>query len=101
MLDDVTYSEDYIKDNDYTLSIVRKGENSSGSTNFSSSITRSFNFAAQQMTTFTRDITWQDQQLGYHTAGSTAVAATSTVQRFDEFQSQDEIKLMRDKLVAL
>lgn len=99
MLDDVKYTEELTKDNDYTISVVRKGENSHDGVRFNSRITRSFNFLAAQVTTTTRDITYQGG--GYQSGGSSGVSTTTTMQRFDEFQSDAEIRLMHLRLVAL
>jgi len=99
VLDDVKYTEELVKDNDYTLSVVRKGSWYDSGVNFSSRITRTFNFLAAQVTTSTRDMTWQPG--GYKSGGSSGVSTTMTMQRFDEFQSDAEIRLMHAKLVEL
>lgn len=99
MLDDIEYTEKLVKDNDYTISQVRAGKGYEDSVNFNSRITRTFNFLAAQVTTQTRDITYQGG--GYKSGGSSGVAATVTIQNFDEFQSKAEIRLMHEELVKL
>jgi len=99
VLDDVKYKEEFVRENDYTVSAVRKGTGYEDGVSFNSRITRTFNFLAAQVTTLTRDITFQGG--GYNKGGSSGVSTTTTMQRFDEFQSDAEIRLMHQKLVEL
>ncbi len=99
MIDDVNFTEDTMKENDYTLSVIRKGEGYDTGVSFNTRITRTFNFLAQQVTTMTRDITYQGG--GYKTGGSSGVSTAIAHQRFDDFQSDAEIRLMHEKLTQL
>jgi hypothetical protein len=100
MIDDVkTYDEKFIRDNDYTLRIERSGTNYEAGFYFNSRITRVFNFLAAQVTTTTRDVVYRDG--GYTNGGGSSMGVTTTLQRFDEFQSDAEIRLMHAKLKEL
>lgn len=103
MSDSPSLSEEYVKENDYTLSVERRRESKLSQTDYPltavSSITRTFNFLAQQVTTVTRDLVYQAG--GYKYGGSSAVSATTTVQNFDDVQSQGEIAVMHAKLKSL
>lgn len=99
MLDDISYNEEFVRDNDYSISQVRKGQGHESGITLNSRITRTFNFLSAQVTTITRDITHQPG--GYKTGGSSSVATTITMQNFDDFQSAAEIRLMHEKLTAL
>lgn len=99
-LDSTQYSETFTRDNDYSLSAHSRTSSYESGMTFSSRITRTFNFLAQQVTTVTRDMIYQPAP-SYQSGGSSSVTATTTVQRFDEFQSDAEIRLMRQKLVDM
>jgi hypothetical protein len=95
--------EEYVKDNDYTISIVRKQrdmlENSSPAIWHDHSVTRTFNFLSRQVSTFTRDMTFQAG--GYKYGGSSSVATTMNIQNFDDLPSQAEVHLMHQKLSGM
>lgn len=93
--------EKFIADNDYTLSVVttqRPTEDSS----FKSytTITRTFNFMAQQVTTHVRDALLGNAG-GYKYGGAGSIANSVTQQHFDEFRSDAEIIFMHAKLKEL
>lgn len=80
------------KVNDYTLNV------SDGFNN--GYLTRSFNFAAKQITTVFTASMKEAQGLGYQQNPSVSVAITSqmAIQRFSELDSQDELEMMHAKL---
>ncbi|MFN7113793.1 MAG: hypothetical protein ACK4PK_05470 [Alphaproteobacteria bacterium] len=59
-------------------------------------ITRTFNFLAAQMTTVTRDMTYESR--GGSAGGSSSVSAQTLIQNFSDIQSDAEIRLMHAKL---
>jgi hypothetical protein len=103
MSDDSAPSEEYVKENDYTISALRQRETVLVKADYPltavSSLTRSFNFLAQLVTTVTRDYVYQAG--GYKYGGSSGVSVTTAVQNFDDIQSQGEIEAMHARLKAL
>jgi hypothetical protein len=96
--------EDYVKNNSYTVSVVTTQtellDNYDGQgLSHKSTVTRSFNFLAAQVTTVTRDLVYQSK--GYHNGGSAAVSTNTIVQNFDEVAAAGEIRLMHDRLEKL
>ncbi len=90
------------KEDDYTLCVTTSILNSRGS------LTRYFNFAAEQVTSvFSERAELKDSKAagGYDGGVSVAVAVALTsqlqVQKFSDFDSQTEIELMREKLISL
>lgn len=96
MIDDIKYKETISRDNDYTLRVEQAGSNYESGVTFTSRITRLFNFLSAQVTTTTREIAHP-----YSSGQSPALTTTVTNQRFDEFQSDGEIRLMHAKLKEL
>lgn len=96
--------ENFTKINDYTLRQTweepeQKMPGYSVGLKIFSRITRTFNFLSAQVTTQTRDITFETR--GPDAGGSSSVAAQTVVQNFNEFQSDLEIRAMHKKLVEL
>ncbi|MBW7910458.1 MAG: hypothetical protein H3C49_04160 [Alphaproteobacteria bacterium] len=89
------------KINDYTLSqtLHASSESLSGyshSLTIQSRITRIFNFLSAQVTTVTRDLTYEPR--GSESGGSSSVSTQTSVQNFSDVQSDAEIRLMHAKL---
>ena len=92
----------YVKEDDYTLCVTSAVPNSRGS------LSRYFNFAAEQVTTiFTERAELKDSKASGAYDGSVSVAVSVAltsqmqVQKFSDFDSQGEIELMREKLIFL
>lgn len=62
-------------------------------------ITRLFNFMAAQITTVTRDMTYESR--GGDAGGSSSVATQTSIQNFSDVQSGLEIRAMHQKLIEL
>lgn len=91
-------AERYRKENDYTLSVSQ--DLPSGGL-----LTRQFNFASEQVTTiYERRDTLKDQYSAYGvgagTAVSVALSSQMTIQKFSDLDSQAEVEIMREKLLA-
>ncbi len=95
--------EEYVKDNDYTVSVSQTREKVLAESYFPlkavSAITRTFNFLAQQVTTTTRDFIYQSAAHNY--GGSSGVSVTTNIQNFADIQSPEEIALMHARLTDL
>jgi hypothetical protein len=95
--------EEYVKDNDYTLSVNQTEEKVLARTAYpltaTSSITRTFNFLSQQITTTTRDYIYQPAAHNY--GGSSGVSVTTTIQNFRDIQSPEEIARMHARLLDM
>jgi hypothetical protein len=95
--------ETFIRLNDYTLlqQIDAPDEKISiyGEICIRTRITRTFNFLAAQMTTVTRDLTYEGR--GREAGGSSSVSTQAIIQNFSDIQSDGEIRLMHEKLKAL
>lgn len=96
--------EELIKLNDYTLiqkteapDVTRSGYSSG--LKALSQVTRTFNFLAAQLTTTTRDITYEAR--GSEAGGTSAVHTQTFIQNFEDMQSDREIAYMHKKLVEL
>ncbi|MDI1227315.1 MAG: hypothetical protein PSY14_06495 [bacterium] len=92
-------AERYRKENDYTLSAVQ--DLSGGG-----SLTRQFNFAAEQITTIYERKAEKESTLGVSygsdgkaTAVGIALSSQMTIQKFSELDSQAEVEIMREKLL--
>ncbi len=92
----------YTKEDDYTLCVTSSVPNSRGS------LSRFFNFAAEQvMTIFSERAELKDSKAsgsyegGVAVAVSVALTSQMQVQKFSDFDSQTEIELMREKLISL
>lgn len=59
-------------------------------------ITRTFNFLSAQVTTVTRDLTYETR--GGSAGGSSSVSTQTIIQNFSDIQSDAEIRLMHQKL---
>ena len=79
------------------ISIVRAQESEVGEVKYTSSITRTFNFLSEQVTTIARDVTAQAG--GYKSGGSSAVTQSMTIENFSDFDSTREIEAMHKALV--
>lgn len=96
--------EELIKLNDYTLiqkteaPDVTRGGYSNG-LKVLSQVTRTFNFLAAQMTTTTRDVTFESR--GSEAGGTSAVATQTFIQNFDDMQSNREVAYMHAQLKEL
>jgi len=96
--------EELIKLNDYTL--VQKTEapdetryNYNGGLKVLSQVTRTFNFMSAQLTTTTRDVTFEGHS---GAAGGTSAIATQTfIQNFGDMESGREVAYMHAQLTAL
>lgn len=93
--------EELIKLNDYTLiqkteapDVTRSGY--SGGLKVLSQVTRTFNFLSAQLTTTTRDVTYESR--GGEAGGTSAVATQTFIQNFEDMQSPREIAYMHAKL---
>lgn len=94
-------AERYRIENDYTISATQ--ELSSGG-----SLTRQFNFASEQVTTiYERKAEMKDRfgseyssDGGKAIAVSVALSSQMTVQKFSDLDSQAEVEIMREKLLA-
>lgn len=94
-------AENFVADNEYTLSVITtRTPAESSSFRSSSTITRTFNFLAQQVTTHIRDSALGNTG-GYNTGGAGSVSTAMTQQHFDEFRSDAEIIFMHAKLKEL
>jgi hypothetical protein len=82
-------SEEFTKDNDYTLRIEITHQSQS---NFFRGLTRIFNFKAAQVSEIYRE---------WLTSNGAALANSMTVRNFSEIESKDEIRDMHKKLVEL
>lgn len=92
------------KINDYTLlQTLRPADEETdawGSTFYvKSQLTRSFNFLSAQVTTISRDVTFQSR--GSEAGGSSSVSTQAIIQNFSDIQSDAEIRLMHAKLKEL
>ena len=90
--------------NPYTLDVTRTDkETLSNAADYKmkamSVLTRSFNFAARQVTTRTRDYIFQPGDYEY--GGSSGVTSTLDISNFDDLGGTEEIALMHGKLVEL
>lgn len=90
-------TQEFVVDNEYTLSVVTSRTHNGSSFKERSTITRTFNFLAQQVTTHVRD-TALGNSGGYNTGGAGGVATAITQQHFDDFRSDAEIVYMHGKL---
>ncbi|MDP2206727.1 MAG: hypothetical protein Q8K65_10535 [Alphaproteobacteria bacterium] len=93
--------ETFAKLNDYTLLQTLRAadeETSAWGASFyvKSQLTRSFNFLSAQVTTISRDITFQSR--GADAGGSSSVSTQTIIQNFSDIQSDAEIRLMHEKL---
>jgi len=89
------------KINDYTLrqTFVAPDETLSGYSQqltIQSRITRIFNFMAGQITTVTRDLTYEPR--GGESGGSSSVSTQTVIENFGDVQSDAEIRFMHEKL---
>ena len=92
--------ETFNKVSDYTLRIDHSHrEGSYDGVERHSGYTRSFNFLSRQLTTTHRD--WLVEGRGSNAGGSSAIAAQTFIESFDDLPSDAEIKLMHAKLVEL
>jgi hypothetical protein len=91
----------YNADNDYTLSesITRSIPERNGFSG-SCTMTRTFNFLAQQVTTHVRDSLCGENG-GYKSGGAGGVSTAVTQQHFEEFRNDAEIVFMHGKLKDL
>ncbi|HEX2753076.1 MAG TPA: hypothetical protein VHP34_08260 [Alphaproteobacteria bacterium] len=96
--------EELIKLNDYTLiqkteapDVTRSGY--SDGLKILSQVTRTFNFLAAQVSTTTRDVTFESR--GSEAGGTSAVATQTFIQNFEDMQSSREIAFMHAKLKDL
>lgn len=96
--------EDLIKLNDYTLvqkieapDTTRRGY--SDGLKVLSQVTRTFNFLAAQLTTTTRDVTYEGR--GGDASGTSAVHTQTFIQNFEDMQSDREVAYMHKKLIEL
>lgn len=97
-------AEEIVKDNDYTLSVIQTAQEELPS-NYSNtipthkaSLTRTFNFLSEQVTTITRDTVSSPMFNGSGGDAATAVTSQMIIQNFSDFDSTKEIELMREKL---
>ena len=93
-------AERYRKENDYTISAVQ--DLPSGGL-----LTRQFNFASEQVTTIYERKAEKEQNFGSNygsepkaTAVSVALSSQLTIQKFSDLDSQAEVEIMREKLLA-
>lgn len=96
--DKMKSKETFVVDNEYTLSVIttrRPPEDESFKA--LTTITRSFNFLARQVTTHVRD-TVLGNEGGYHYGGAAGVSTGVIQQHFDDFRSDAEIVYMHAKL---
>lgn len=96
--------EELLKLNDYTLvqkteapDVTRRGYGDG--LKVLSQVTRTFNFLAAQLTTTTRDVTYEGR--GSEAGGSSAVHTQTFIQNFEDMQSDREIAYMHKKLTEL
>lgn len=83
----------FTKQNDYTLSVSQ--DLPSGGL-----LTRQFNFASEQVTTiYERKASLSDHQTA-GVAASVALSSQMTIQKFSDLDSQAEVEIMREKLLA-
>lgn len=92
-----TATEQFVKDNDYTLSVITTRNIPVGSFSSISRVTRTFNFLAQQVTTATYDAVLGNSG-GYKTGGTSGISTTLGQQHFTEFRTMAEVILMHKKL---
>lgn len=96
--------ETFAKINDYTLrqTLEEPEEQIAGysrSLQIRARITRQFNFLAAQVTTTTRDLTYEPR--GGDAGGSSSVASQTLIENFNDIQSDLEIRMMHKKLQEL
>lgn len=95
--------ERFIKENAYTISVVKQTENLHRGDHASDKIcerftlTRTFNFLSGQITTIACGNVFQSR--GADAGGAAAVSTQMAIQNFEDVQSLKEIQLMREKLV--
>lgn len=95
-------TEEFKKDNDYTISVVTETSNKTKgeyAVESASILTRTFNFLSAQVTTTKQDSIYQSR--GYHGGGSSSIATQMFIHNFSDIQSYGEIKLMHAKLVEM
>ncbi len=97
-------AEKYVAANAYTLDVIDEKKiqfDSYGSQYMThiSSITRTFNFLAAQVTTMTRDLLFQSH--GSDRGGAASVATTTRTENFDDLPSTAEVRLMHETLTSL
>lgn len=96
-------SEQFVKENAYTISVIKQEEDSHSSHNADDRIykkftlTRTFNFLSGQITTIACSTVFQSR--GSNAGGSSATSTQMTIQNFEDIQSLKEIQLMHKKLV--
>jgi hypothetical protein len=94
-------AERYRKENDYTLSVYQ--DLPSGGL-----LTRQFNFASEQVTTIYERKAEMKERFGNEYASdapkaasvSVALSSQMTIQKFSELDSQGEVEILRQKLLA-
>lgn len=96
--------ETFKRVNDYTLLQTLRAdddETSAWGSSFyvKSQLTRSFNFLSAQITTTSRDLTFQSR--GSEAGGSSSVSTQTIIENFRDVQSDAEIRLMHEKLKEL
>ena len=92
--------EEFNKVSDYTLRIdFRRHEATFDGVQKHTGYTRTFNFLSRQVTTTQRD--WLVEGRGTQAAGTSALAAQTFIESFDDLPSDAEIKYMHAKLVEL
>lgn len=96
--------ETFKRVNDYTLLQTLRADDDEASAWGSSfyvksQLTRSFNFLSAQITTTSRDVTFQSR--GSEAGGSSSVSAQTIIENFRDVQSDAEIRLMYEKLKEL
>lgn len=97
-------NEELIKLNDYTLiqkteapDVTRSGYGSG--LKVLSQVTRTFNFMAAQLTTTTRDVSFESR--GSEAGGTSAVATQTFIQNFEDMQFGREVAHMHAQLIEL
>jgi len=96
--------EKFTRVNDYTLLQTLRADDEEtqawGSPFYiKSQLTRSFNFLSAQVTTTSRDVTFQSR--GSEAGGSSSVSTQTIIENFHDIQSDAEIRLMHEKLKQL
>ena len=92
--------EVFNKISDYALRVdLQHYEHTRGGVEKYDGYTRIFNFLSRQVTTTVRD--WMMEGRGSSAGGTSALAAQTTIQSFDELPSDAELRYMHGKLIEL
>ncbi len=92
--------EEFNRVGDYTLRVdFNRHEETRDGVQKCDGYTKLFNFMSRQVTTIHRDWLWEGR--GGDAAGTSSLSSATNIQSFDDLPSDNEIKYMHAKLMAL